>query len=192
MHRIEPHASWQALEDHAGRLANAGAQSLVVDLVLEVARHMACEIQGDLPGLMATLTDQPVYHFWGNGEPVVLEGRAAVEGFYADMMARGGNQFEVVTTRIVADRTSVVTEGQVKQVYTAEALAANGIETVGELAVASSPLWLSCAQLVTVWPHDGAGKLVGEDIYFGQNPMDTLMPLRREELPGYHQARGAA
>ncbi|MEM7218479.1 MAG: nuclear transport factor 2 family protein [Pseudomonadota bacterium] len=192
MHRIEPHASWQALEDHAAALEAAAEDAVVVALVREVGRHMACEIQGDLPGLMATLTAEPVYHFWGNGDPVVLQGREAVAAFYGDMMSRGGNQFEVVTTKVVADRGSVVTEGQVKQVYTADALRANGIETVGSAAVESSDLWLTCAQLVTVWPHDGGGKLIGEDIYFGQNPMATLTPVRRDELPGYHRAREIA
>ena len=184
---IDPHASWAALDQAAANCGTSPSEQAVAALIREVRDHMACEIQGELDGLMATLTAEPVYHFWGNGEPMVLEGRAAVEGFYRDMMARRGNQFEVVIDNVIAAPTHVVTEGQVKQVQTAAALKAAGVESVNGADVTSSELWLSNAQLVTVWPNDGNGKLVGEDIYFGQNPMTTLVPITRGDLPEYYE-----
>ena len=185
MSLIDPHSSWNVLTEFAAGYENV--DDPVAKLVLEVRDHMAAEIQGDLDGLMATLTAEPVYHFWGNGEPMVLQGRAAVEGFYRDMMGRGGNQFEVVTDNVIASTSHVVTEGQVKQVYTTKALSEMGMTEVNGVAVASSELWLSNAQLVTVWPNDGQGKLVGEDIYFGQSPFTTLSPITRADLPDYYQ-----
>lgn len=187
MSRIDPHTSWAALEQRAADFNGSSNDDRIAGLILTVRDHMACEIKGDIDGLMATLTQTPVYHFWGNGEPVLLEGRTAVEGFYRDMMGRGGNQFEVVIDNIIADTNRVVTEGQVKQVYTADGLAAMDLTQVGGSAIQSSELWLSTAQLVTVWPNDGHGKLVGEDIYFGQNPLSTLVPIERTDLPDYHQ-----
>ena len=162
---IDPHASWAALTDCAATYGDSESEQAVKRLVLEVRDHMECEIKGDVAGLMATLTSEPVYHFWGNGEPVLLEGRAAVEGFYTDMMARGGNQFQVVIDNVIASHSHVVTEGQVRSVYTADALQSQGMTEVNGTAIGSSEIWMSDAQLVTVWPNDGAGKLVGEDIY---------------------------
>lgn len=187
MSLIDPHASWAALEAAAAAYGPSPAEQAIAALVLEVRDHMACEIQGDLDGVMATLTAEPVYHFWGNGPSFLLEGRAAIEGFYRDMMARGGQQFEVVIDNVIASTAHVVTEGQVKQVQTASALAAQGLQDVGGVAISSSELWLSNAQLLTVWPNDGNGKLVGEDIYFGQNPMTTLVPISRSDLPDYFE-----
>ena len=187
---IDPHASWAALERRAADFSGTSNDDRIAGLILTVRDHMACEIKGDVPGLMATLTDDPIYHFWGNGEPVVLRGRAVIEGFYQDMMGRGGNQFEVVIDNVVADLNHVITEGQVKQVYTADSLAAQELTDVNGLKVQSSELWLSCAQLITVWPNDGNGKLVGEDIYFGQSPLSTLVPVEHKDLPEYYQLIG--
>lgn len=187
MSLINPHASWKALDDCAAQFGDSAAEQAVARLVLEVRDHMACEIQGDVDGLMATLTAEPVYHFWGNGDPVLLEGRAAVDGFYRDMIARGGNQFEVVIDKVIANLDHVVTEGQVKVVYPTAALTAQGITEIGRVAVDAHELWMSNAQLVTVWPNDGNGKLVGEDIYFGQNPMTTLTPIKQDDLPSYYK-----
>ena len=30
-------------------------------------------------------------------------------------------------------------------------------------------------------------KLVGEDIYFGENPMETLKPINEDEIPDYYK-----
>ena len=82
------------------------------------------------------------------------------------MFATGGEQFEVVVERIIVDDVGVITEGQVKQVYTSESLRNMGLtsESIGGLE--DHNLWLSNTQLVTVWPADPEAKLVGEDIYF--------------------------
>ena len=95
-------------------------------LLTAVRDHMEHEIRGNLPELMATLSAEPIYHFWNPAGSFTLRGREAVSGFYSNMIAGGGNQFEVVVEKIVADRGSVITEGQVKQVQTGKALLAAG------------------------------------------------------------------
>lgn len=187
MSLIDPHASWEVLTEHAAGCGSSPTDERIKALVLEVRDHMECEIKGDVAGLMATLTSEPVYHFWGNGDPVLLQGRAAVEGFYTDMMARGGNQFQVVIDNIIASPQHVVTEGQVRSVYTQGALTAQGVTEIQGAPTNSSELWMSDAQLVTVWPNDGHGKLVGEDIYFGQSPLTTLRPITKSDLPSYFE-----
>ena len=180
---IDPHASWLPLEAAAAREPDPRRAALV----REVGKHMEAEIKGQLEPLMATLTAEPVYHFWGNGTPMVLRGRDAVAGFYAGMFATGREQFEVVVEKIIANQDNVVTEGQVKQVNRGRDLKASGMTHVGDVAIADDDLWLSNAQLVTVWPADADGKLIGEDIYFGVNPMQTLRRINRDELPPYYR-----
>ena len=79
----------------------------------------------------------------------------------------------------------MVTEGQVRSVYPTTALQSQGMTEINGVALTTSELWMSEAQLVTVWPNDGQGKLVGEDIYFGQSPLTTLRPIGTADLPAY-------
>ena len=183
MRRIEPHSSWLTLEVRA----RAERDPRVRALVTAVRDHMEHEIRGDLAALMATLTAEPIYHFWSPAGSFTLEGRAAVEGFYTDMIAAGGNQFEVAVEKIVADRDNVITEGHVKQVQRGAALIAAGRKEIGGEPVKPDELFLTRAQLITVWPGDPDGKLVGEDIYFGEDALATAVRIAREDLPPYHR-----
>ncbi|MEM7003509.1 MAG: nuclear transport factor 2 family protein [Pseudomonadota bacterium] len=181
--RFDPHASWAPLRERAAQTKNPRHKKLLN----EVANHMEAEINGRHTELMSTLTTEPVYHFWRVGpENMVLQGREAVAGFYANMFQSGGQQFHVVLDRIVVDDGGVITEGQVRQVYRATDLAAMGITHAGDAEIDGSDLWLSNAQLITVWPADPEAKLVGEDIYFGEDPMQTLTPISADELPDYY------
>ena len=183
MPKIEPHASWLPLETRV----KSESDPRVRTLLQAVRDHMEHEIRGDLPALMVTLTAEPIYHFWNPAGSFKLEGREAVAGFYANMIAAGGNQFEVVVQKIVADRGSVITEGQVKQVQTGAALLAAGRKEIGGAAVMPDGLFLTCAQLITVWPGDAEGKLVGEDIYFGEDALAAAVRITRADLPAYHR-----
>ena len=75
----------------------------------------------------------------------------------------------------------------VKQVYTKDNLKLMGLTTENFGDLDNSDLWLSNTQLITVWPSDPDLKLVGEDIYFGENPMDTLKPINENEIPDYYK-----
>jgi hypothetical protein len=183
MPKIEPHQSWLALEARAQRESDPRVRTLLT----AVRDHMEHEIKGHLPELMATLTASPIYHFWNPAGSFKLEGRAAVEGFYTNMIAAGGNEFEVVVEKIVADRANVITEGQVKQVRSGAELIAAGRKEVAGQPVKPDELFLTRAQLVTVWPGDADGKLVGEDIYFGEDALASAERITRADLPPYHR-----
>ena len=138
MPKINPHQSWLALE---ARLETE-SDPRVSTLIREVRDHMEFEIKGDLEPLMNTLTAEPVYHFYAQG--MVLEGRQAVQDFYSNMIAGGGNQFEVVVENVIADTGRVVTEGKVKQVYTGKELKNMGMAELEGEAVADDDLYLTC------------------------------------------------
>jgi hypothetical protein len=179
---IDPYRSWLALEARAERETN----ELHRALILEVRDHMKYEIQGDLEPLMGTLIAEPVYHFWGDN-PSVLQGQAAVRGFYENLIAAGGNQFQVVIDRIVADDGGVITEGQVKQIYRGPQLIAMGVSELDGTPVDDGDIILTTTQLITVWPAGADAKLVGEDIYFGHSPLRNARRIRPEALPDYYR-----
>ena len=124
---INPHHSWLALEERAAAEQNPRRKALVT----AVRDHMEHEIKGELDPLMDTLTTHPIYHFWGQAEPSVIEGREQVRAFYSGMFATGGQQFEVVVDKVVVSDNHVITEGQVKQVHRGASLAAMGISRSG-------------------------------------------------------------
>jgi hypothetical protein len=179
---IDPHRSWLALEARAGQEANERHRALI----LEVRDHVAHEIRGELEPLMGTLIAEPVYHFWSEN-PFVLEGQAAVRGFYENMFAVGGNQFQVVVDRIVVDDGGVVTEGQVKQVYLGPQVVAMGLTELDGTPIGEDDLILTTTQLITVWPAGAGGKLVGEDIYLAHSPLRHARRIRRDGLPDYYR-----
>ena len=89
---------------------------------------MEAEIKGQLDPLMNTLTTEPVYHFWRVSDVnMILNGYDEVSGFYSNMFENGGEQFEVVTKRIIVNDDGVITEGKVKQVYTKDSLKLMGL-----------------------------------------------------------------
>ena len=80
--KIDPHASWKPLREHAETLASTRQKQLVS----EVANHMEAEIKGQLEPLMATLTAEPVYHFWRVSDVnMILNGYEEVSNFYSNM-----------------------------------------------------------------------------------------------------------
>jgi hypothetical protein len=180
--QIDPHKSWSALEARA----ELEPHDLHRALLLEVRDHMEHEIKGNLEPLMATLIAEPVYHFWSEN-PFVLDGHAAVRGFYENMFAMGGNQFQVLIDRILVDDGGVVTEGQVKQVYRGSQIIAMGARELDGTAIAEDDLILTTTQLITVWPAGAAGKLVGEDIYLAHSPLRNARRIRADALPDYYR-----
>ena len=182
--KIDPHKSWLPLREKASEIENINHKKLLN----EVANHMEAEIKGQLEPLMNTLTAEPVYHFWRVSDVnMILNGYEEVSGFYSNMFQNGGEQFEVVTKRIIVNDDGVITEGKVKQVYTKDNLKIMGLTKDTFAEIDNSDLWLSNTQLITVWPSDPDLKLVGEDIYFGENPMETLKPINENEIPDYYK-----
>ena len=170
---FDPERSWRVLEARLKEERDPQRR-----LLLERVRdHVRTEIQGDFEGLMETLVDEPQYHFFGMGPDAGPKGRAAVEAFYKQMLASGGNRFEFEMYRVVVDASAVITEGQLRQVMPGSALLAAQIEAVQGAAVDPDASYLSEMQILTVWPAGPDGRLIGEDIYFGSPPLSKLRRL---------------
>jgi hypothetical protein len=182
---IDPHSSWQPLE-HAAARAASERQSAAL---LRVRDHLRAEIHGDLVAVMQTLAAEPQYHMWNQAAPIVLRGRATIEGLYQEMFDRGAEQLEFVIEKIVAGDHDIVTEGRLKQVHRASDLQVMGVHDVAGRAIEDESLWLSDAQVVVIWPMAEDGLLVGQDTYYGEDPLATLEPIDRQSLPPYFNVR---
>jgi hypothetical protein len=171
--KFEPDQSWAPLEARISTETDPRRRQ-----VLEQVRdHMRTEISGDLDGLMATLTDEPRYHFWGVPVEGGPKGREAVGEFYRQMISGGGHRFHFDIERIVVDDDTVVTEGKIHQKISAAALSASGIEEVEGESLDGGATYISQTHIVTVWPMAPDGRIIGEDIYFGSPTLENLRRL---------------
>lgn len=171
--KFDPQTSWLPLRAQAQETTNPIHRQLLEG----VANHMEAEINGQIEPLMATLCAHPIYHFWRVGpENMILDGYEAVKGFYENMFTNNGQNFQVVCERIFVDDKGVITEGKVRQKYESAALKAMGLTEINGQSLDTTSTWLSNTQLLTVWPNAGDGRLLGEDIYFGEDPISTLTP----------------
>jgi hypothetical protein len=168
--KFDPEESWAALDRRIEQETNSRRRQLLE----QVRDHMCTEIRGELDGLMATLVDEPRYHFWGTPVEGGPKGRSAVEDFYRQMIAGGGNRFHFDIERIVVDDDSVVTEGKMRQKVPGAAIAASGLEEVAGEPVDSEATYLAETHILTVWPMSSDGRIIGEDIYFGSQPLERL------------------
>ncbi|MAE97361.1 MAG: hypothetical protein CL910_22150 [Deltaproteobacteria bacterium] len=170
---FDPDQSWNALE----RRMETEEDPRRLQLLTQVRDHMRTEIGGQLEPLMATLADDPQYHFRGLGPDVAPKGRDAVHAFYKDMIASGGHRFMFDIQRIVVDEHSVVTEGFMRTVSKGADLIAAGVTEVAGEPVEEEARYLSQGLILTVWPADEEGRLLGEDIWFGSAPNAELTRL---------------
>jgi hypothetical protein len=167
---FDPERTWSAVEARLEREPDPRRRALLT----QVRDHMKSEIQGDFDALMATLVDDPQYHFWGLDEDAAPKGREAVATFYRNMLDSGGNRFHFEVERVLVDHDGVVTEGAMRQPMAGAIVAASGVAEVEGEPVDPAATYLAEWQLLTVWPAAEDGRLVGEDIYFGSPPMARL------------------
>jgi hypothetical protein len=93
------------------------------------------------------------------------------------MIAGGGNRFMFDVKRIVVDEETVVTEGFMRNVSPGTGLIASGVTEVNGEPVDPDADYLAETLILTVWPSDADGKLIGEDIWFGSPPNSRLWKL---------------
>ncbi len=168
--KFDPEQSWAPLDRRIEQESDARCRQLLE----QVRDHMRVEILGDHESLMATLVDEPRYHFWGVPVEGGPKGRAAVHEFYRQMIEGGGNWFHFDIQRIVVDHDSVVTEGSMRQKVPGAAIAASGIEEVAGEPLDPEATYLAESHILTVWPMSEDGRILGEDIYFGSPPLERL------------------
>ena len=140
-----------------------------------VREHMAGEITGDFPRVMATLIPEPKYNFWGspriktNGTGPT--GRAEVLEFYTSLLNAGATRLEHRLEYLVVDDQCIVTDGPFSMIAPG---AYWGIKDDPE------GLYRQHTRLLNIWPYRDDGLIIGEDGYSRAVP-DAPVKLTDEE-----------
>lgn len=144
-----------------------------------VARHVAAEVVGDIPALMATMVADPVYRVWGASSSRGPQGHAEVEQYYRDSIEIGKNRLEFHVSRVMVDHDTVLTEGVFRHAYDGATIIGRGFgDPVG---IDPRGWYLVEYQALILWPISADGLIEGEDMYAGEKPR-VLRVLRLGEL----------
>jgi hypothetical protein len=165
--------SWQQLEERLARTTNERHRRMLQTVI----DHAKAEAGGDVDGLMATLADDPRYHFWSAGRDWGPKGRADVRNFYEQFVASGAGFFESHKARVVVDDAHVVTESVMRGIVPGAVARARGCE-VDDI----DGHYYVTARTAIFWPFDEDCELTGEDSYGSSDVADcTRVP--DDELP---------
>jgi hypothetical protein len=143
-----------------------------------VARHVALEVLGDVETLMTTLVPEPQYNYYGVDFPGP-RGCAEVKAQYEVGVQYGTNRLEFELCRVVADASTVVTEGTFRHAYTGTLLRQMGNS---DESLDPDGWYLAEYEAIVVWPIAETGLITGENVYFGGKAR-VVQPLAPGEMP---------
>jgi hypothetical protein len=127
---------------------------------------------------MATLVDEPRYHFWVSGRDVGPKGADAVRDYYVQFVAGGGAVFESPKERIVVDDHNVVAEAEVANVVSGAIARRRGYRVPAE----SGHYLVRFRNVVFFEFGDDPTRALGEDSYTTMDP-DAFEPVADADLP---------
>jgi hypothetical protein len=90
MPELDQSVTWRELDARLAKTTNPRHRK-TIEMVIE---HGRAEAAFDVDRLMATLSPDPQYHFWGNGRDGGPRGYEAVKSYYEGFVASGGAFFE--------------------------------------------------------------------------------------------------
>jgi limonene-1,2-epoxide hydrolase len=145
-----------------------------------VARHVVAEVAEDFDGVLDTLTPDPHYEFWGVTQMKNADGRAAVAAHYDQLATVGMARLEFHISRVIADASNVVTEGEFRFTYSGTACRSTGV--VGASEFEDDVWYLVALHSLVVWPIDDSGRITGEIVYGGEK-LRLIRALAPGEMP---------
>ena len=168
--KLNPNNTWTMVEK---RLQSETDPVLRENLEL-VLEHMKREAEGDIEGVVATLTDSPRYVMHVDPDVPMMNpngSKDAVRAFYdLTIIQTGAHRLELACDRVIVDRDAVMTEGVMRMAYPGKTIAAMGIEVDDPDAY-----YLYETRMGVVWPVDReARKLIGEESYTGQDGFEGI------------------
>ena len=147
---------WKALEERL-EATDSPRQRQILTTVIE---HSKAEAACDLDGLMATLVDEPQYHFWVAGKDRGPKGYAAIRQYYEDYVNSGGAVICSPKERIIVDDHSVCTESTLTTLASGRIAKSRGY-SVDDV----SAHYLLRMRNTVLWSFDDDGRAFGEDAY---------------------------
>jgi hypothetical protein len=170
--------SWRGLEERLERTTDPRHRRML-ETVIE---HAKAESRGDVDGLMATLGDDPQYHFWSGGTDWGPKGADGVRAYYEGFVASGAGFFESYKARIVVDDDNVVTESVMRGIVPGRVAQQRGY-AISDV----NAHYLVTARTAIFWPFDESCTLIAEDSY-GSSDLSEFTLVPDDELPAEYVA----
>lgn len=165
---------WQALEERLAKTTNPRHRTML-EVVIE---HSKAEAARSVDRLMATLVDDPQYHFWVRGRDVGPKGRDGVRTYYENFVADGGAVFESPKERIVVDDHNVVSEAEVRNLVSGRIAKRRGYNVPDD----SGHYLVRFRNVVFFRFDDDPTRAIGEDSYTAMDP-DAFERVDDGDLP---------
>jgi SnoaL-like domain len=146
-----------------------------------IIEHAQAEATLDLDRLMATVADNPSYHFWGPDGDSGPKGRDNLRAYYAQFIGSGCHRVEFDVDRLIVDDGGAFTEGWMRIAWPGRVLQAMGRRP--DIVDDPDALYLYEARSSIVWVIDDDGKVVSEDSYTDNAGFNRLRKLSPHELP---------
>ena len=170
---IDQTRTWAPLEERLAQTTNE-RHRLVLSTVIE---HMKAEAVPDMARLMATISPEPDYHFWQDGQhDFGPKTKPGVQAYYTAFVESRTNFLEFDVKRLIVDDHCLVTEGFLKQIYPGAEAIKIGIPVDDEAAD-----YLVVFRQLLLWPIDENGLVLGEDSYCPG--VVSVTKLDRDDLP---------
>ena len=165
---------WSALEE---RLAATSSprQRKMLEVVIE---HAKAEADRSVERLMATLVEDPRYHFWVGGRDIGPKGYDGVREYYRNFVASGGAVFESPKDRVVVDDHNVVSEAEVANFVPGTVAKRRGYRVTDE----SGHYLVRFRNVVFFQFGDDPSRALGEDSYTTMDP-DAFERIDDSALP---------
>ena len=177
MIEIDQSEMWNALVERLDSTENPRHRQMLA-VVIE---HAKAEADRSVERLMATLVDDPRYHFWVSGRDIGPKGADAVRTYYVDFARRGGAVFASPKDRIVVDDHNVVSEAEVVNLVSGEIARTRGYRVPD----ASGHYLVRFRNVVFFQFGDDPTRSVGEDSYTQMDP-DAFERAPDAELPSVY------
>jgi hypothetical protein len=171
---VDQSQMWAALEDRLADTDNPRHRQMLA-VVIE---HAKAEADRSVERLMATLVDDPQYHFWIGGRDIGPKGVDGVRRYYRNFAAGGGAVFESPKDRIVVDDHNVVSEAEVTNVVSRAIARARGYNVPDE----TGHYLVRFRNVVFFEFADDPTRALGEDSYTTMDP-DAYERIPDEDLP---------
>lgn len=174
MMQLDQAKMWQAIEERLAATDNPRHRAML-EVVVE---HSKAEAARSVDRLMATLVDDPQYHFWIGGRDMGPKGGRGVRDYYVDFVSRGGAVFESPKERIVVDDHNVVSEAEVRNVVTGAIAKARGYHVPDD----TGHYVVRFRNVVFFTFGDDPTRAIGEDSYTSMDP-DAFERIDAADLP---------
>jgi hypothetical protein len=176
--QLDQSTMWQAIEERLAITTNPRHRAMLEVVIA----HARAEADRSVERLIATLVDDPQYHFWVGGRDVGPKGRAAVVAYYEQFVGSGGAVFESPKDRVVVDDHNVVSEAEVRNVVPGSVAKRRGYRVPDE-----SGHYVVCFRNVVFFEFgDDPTQALGEDSYTTFDP-DRFERIDDADLPAAYR-----